>query len=148
MIVSCSKCGEVFKSLIIDKDIAFQAISKQTTEHVRKVHKNMFEEMHKMVMVCSMAMTTVMHFNEFVSVPEAESYINGVISKGLDTVMAGIGFDAEEDDEDIEDEDTEEETLKDTGEESVESTELTSLFTKEPLNSFGDISHDKLDQEV
>jgi hypothetical protein len=76
----------------------------------------MFAEMARAIAISVGAMTTFMHFEEFVVVPEDESKIQEGIAKSQEVVMAAMGFDPEDDeDEDIPDEDLDSGEMPDVG---------------------------------
>jgi predicted transcriptional regulator len=114
MIILCSKCGERFESLIIDQELAYKEVFNASCRHVKTKHAAMFAEMARAIAVSIGAMTTFMHFEEFVVVPEDETKIQEGIMKNQEVVMVAMGFDPEDDEED-EDEDTDGGELPDVG---------------------------------
>ena len=116
MIILCSKCGERFESLIIDQELAYKEVFGASCRHVKTKHPAMFAEMARAIAVSVGALTTFMHFEEFVVVPEDESKIQEGIAKSQEVVMAAMGFDPEDDeDEDIPDEDLDGGEMPDVG---------------------------------
>lgn len=106
MKIICKKCGEIFESLIIDKQLAWNEIFKASGKHVQHRHKAMFEEMQKAVITAVGALTVAMHTEEFCIIPEDEVRLMAIITTSQDVVMAAIGYDpANEEDEEFEDED-------------------------------------------
>lgn len=107
MRISCSKCNTQFESLIIDKDIAWKEIFTKSTNHLKFKHPAMFEEMKQTVAIAIGAITTFLHFSEFVTIPEDETEILERIEKCQEVGMTALGFDPEddEDDEEFEDDD-------------------------------------------
>src|ERR1035437_1378504 len=104
MIILCSKCGERFESLIIDQELAYKEVFTASCRHVKTKHSAMFAEMARAIAVSVGAMTTFMHFEEFVVVPEDETKIQEGIMKNQEVVMVAIGFDPEEEEDEEEDE--------------------------------------------
>jgi hypothetical protein len=101
----CAKCGHVFESLIIDKEIAWQDVSKQSVDHVRKSHRAIAENLAKTVTIASINLAVVAHATEFLVIPEEEEFCQAKVSNAIETVMTAIGFDPSE----IEEEETEDE---------------------------------------
>ena len=104
MIILCSKCGERFESLIIDQELAYKEVFNTSCRHVKTKHPAMFAEMARAIAVSVGAMTTFMHFEEFVVVPEDETKIQEGIMKNQEVVMVAMGFDPEEEEDEEEDE--------------------------------------------
>jgi hypothetical protein len=73
----------------------------------------MFQEMVKVVAISVGALTTFLHFSEFVVVSEDEKMINEKIEQSQEIVMTAMGFDPEEDED--EEDDIEEDEEPDTG---------------------------------
>ena len=103
MIIYCSKCGEKFYSLIIDQDIAYREVFNKSTQHVKNKHSDLFKEMLKAAGASMAALTTYMHFDEFVIVPDTENKITEIIEKAQEIVMAALGYDPGEEEDDEED---------------------------------------------
>ena len=114
MIITCSKCGEKFESLIIDREIAYTEIFNASCKHVKNKHNAMFLEMARAVAVSLGALTTFLHFNEFILVREEETFVVDKVEQAQEVVLAAMGFDPEEE-EDEEDEGEEEPDEPDTG---------------------------------
>jgi hypothetical protein len=108
MKILCIKCGEIFESLIIDKAMAEKELFGATTRHVKTKHPAMFQEMQKAIGTCVLALTTCMHFNEFVTIPEDETEMQAAIDTTLEIVLAGLGYDPDEEFEDEDEPDGEE----------------------------------------
>ena len=115
MIILCSKCGKRFESLIIDQNLAFKEISNASLRHIKVDHSAMFHEMSKAIAVSVIAMSTFMHFDEFVIVPEDELKIQEGLGKNQEIVMAAIGFDPDEEEDEEEDESPDGGELPDVG---------------------------------
>ena len=96
----CAKCGHVFESLIIDKEIAWQDVSKQSVDHVRKSHRAIAENLAKAVTIASINLAVVAHANEFLVIPEEEEFCQAKVSNAIEIVMTAIGFDPSEIEED------------------------------------------------
>lgn len=108
----CTKCGYVLESLIIDKEIAWQDVSKQSIEHVKKVHRRVAEELAKTVTIASINLAVVAHVTEFLVIPEEEEFCQAKVSDAIETVMVAIGFDPNEEEEEGEIEDGKQEETK------------------------------------
>jgi heterodisulfide reductase subunit C len=103
MRIICSKCGEVFESLIIDKEIAYKEVFDKSCKHVVKNHHAMYMTMGKAVGVSVNALTSFMHLSEFVVIPESEVRIQALMEQAQEIVMTAVGFEREEDDEENDD---------------------------------------------
>ena len=103
MKVLCSKCGATFDSLIVDRKLALQELERKTIEHVSMHHKPEFAALAKGVQQVSIAMARLLHFGEFVVIPENEGWIIGNLEKLQEICMVALGFDPEDDTEEVED---------------------------------------------
>ncbi len=101
MIMLCSKCGTRFESLIVDRELAWKELYTTSAKHIQHRHKGMFEEMQKAVMISITSLTTFMHVSEFCTIPEEEVILQAIVEKAQDIVMAAIGFDPEDDEDDV-----------------------------------------------
>lgn len=99
MRVACTKCAYQFESLIIDRDRAMQEIAEKSTRHVQEKHKALVAEMSQAVQISVVALTTLMHYGEFLMVPEEEDYIQEKLGEAQDIVMSAIGYDSSDDDD-------------------------------------------------
>jgi hypothetical protein len=117
MIILCSKCGERFESLIIAQELAYKEVFGASCRHVKTKHPAMFAEMARAIAMSVGALTTLMHLDEFVVVPEDEKVVIEAIDKNREIIMAALGYDPEddEDEDEIEDEDTDGGELPDVG---------------------------------
>lgn len=104
MRVACKKCAYILESLILKQDEALKDLANKSTRHIAKEHKTDMEQMQKAVAIVMPALLEVMHFQEFMFVPEAETFLLEKLGKERDIVMAALGYDPSEDDEDEEDE--------------------------------------------
>lgn len=107
MRAACSKCGYQLESLIIDKSVALQDISKKLNRHLESQHKDMVLAMGSALQTGATALLFVAPFAEFVFVPEEEEYVQEKLQEAKDIVMALLGYDPEveeEEDQDSEDE--------------------------------------------
>ena len=107
MVILCSKCGERFESVIVDRDLAIKELSTTSTDHVRRKHRETFELLAKGIQKVSIAVATFMHFDECVTVPEEEKYILEKLDEVQELVMMAVGFDPDEIEEDEEEEEGE-----------------------------------------
>jgi hypothetical protein len=103
MRASCTKCGYQFESVDIGQERAFKEIEEKSTRHVKQKHGETVSLLSKATMECVVSMARLLHFNEFVIVPEEENFILEQLSEAQDTVMMAIGFDPEEGEEEEED---------------------------------------------
>lgn len=99
MKILCSKCGEAFTSVIIDQDIAFKEVLVASMKHCRHKHKEQFELVGKAIAVGMANLTNFMHIDEFCVIPEDEEIIQGKVESMIETVMLGVGYDPQEDEE-------------------------------------------------
>ncbi len=102
MKIICSKCGEVFESLILDQEIAFKDVLTHSMKHCNKKHREQFELVGKAVAIGMANLTNFMYIDEFVLIPEDEMLISEKVEKMIETVMLGVGYDPKEDDNDEE----------------------------------------------
>ena len=100
----CAKCGNLFESLIIDKEIAWQDIQKQSVEHVKKKHMEEVRVLAQCVAIASVNLAMVSHALEFLVVPEQETFCKQKIDTAMETVMLAIGFDPDDTEDDEEEE--------------------------------------------
>jgi hypothetical protein len=105
MRASCTKCGYQFESLDIGQERAFKEIEEKSTRHVKQKHGETVSLLSRATMECVVAMARLLHFNEFVMVPEEEDFILEQLSEAQDMVMMAIGFDPEEGEEEAEEDD-------------------------------------------
>ncbi len=108
MKILCSKCGDKFESLIIDQDMAFKEVMTSSMKHCRTKHKDQFELVGKAIAIGMANLTNFMHIDEFCVIPEDEEVVKGKVESMIETVMLGVGFDPEEDDEEETEDEVEE----------------------------------------
>jgi len=104
MRIVCSKCGEQFESLIVDRDLALKELETASSKHIHRRHKETYEQVAKAIAVCSVAIARLLHMTECVVIPEEEGYILEKIDEAQELVMMAIGYDPEEDEEDEDEE--------------------------------------------
>lgn len=103
MIIVCSKCGEKFESLIVDRDLALKELEGASSRHVHKKHRELYEQVAKAIAICSVSIARVVHMTECMVVPEEETYIQEKIDEAQEIVMIAVGFDPEEEEEEEDD---------------------------------------------
>ena len=109
MRISCKLCGWTSESLIINKEIAFQECVTKNLRHIQQKHEDRMKQFALGLGAAINAFGEWLHFNEFVNVPEEETFIGDKLDNDLGVVMKAMGYDPDEEEEDEEENDDNEE---------------------------------------
>lgn len=101
MVILCSKCGHRFESLIIDKEVAAKQLIQKLSDHALAKHRDGFQLLQKGAALATAALGQFMFLDELAIIPEQETFLAECMEKCQDVVMTALGYDAEDDGEEI-----------------------------------------------
>lgn len=123
MKLTCKFCGYQFESLILDKEIALKELETKSTRHIQQKHEDKLQQLATAIQVANYSLTSFMHFDNCVFIPEDETFVQGQIDKRQEIVMVALGYDPKLEEE--EEEEYEDDEVEDEDEEEVEPKEFT-----------------------
>lgn len=103
MRVVCSKCGYQFESVIFDRQKALNEIEVKSTRHMKEKHGEEFAVVATAIQTCTIALSRLIHFGEFIVVPEQEDYVKEQLENAEEVIALACGFDEVEEEEEGDD---------------------------------------------
>lgn len=130
MKVLCSKCGAVFDSVILDKELRIKQILQKLSEHALRKHNQNFQLLNKGLVKAVSCLSSLMLIDEFAVIPEDQTELQELHDDFEVIVMQSIGYDPDE----IEDDDAvSDDEIEDS--EEVTEVEVPTDTPQEPLDS-------------
>jgi len=93
MTVQCNFCSHQITSLIVDRQLAMKEVTDLILEHMKRQHHNELFQ-HKVNGQRAFLMMGVhMMYNDLVTIPDGEEWLQEMIDQNEDGMMKVLGFD-------------------------------------------------------